>query len=352
MDQQPIVSFVIVSWNTSSYLRRCLHSLAAGCKGILSETIVVDNASDDGSPQMVSSEFPSVKLIQTGANLGFAKANNIGIRNSRGRYLCLVNSDVEVFPETIPALCRLLNQDQKIGMTAPRVLNTDGSPQASCRREPTLWNSLCRALSLDTLLPDIGFFAGGLMLPSSSAKVMPVDVLTGCFWLIRRETLESVRQLDEQFFMYGEDLDLCKRIRDAGWKIVYSPASSIIHHGGASSADAPSRYFIELHRSQLQYWRKHHSKTKTFTFLLTLWTHNILRLIGCFFAMAISPRRRQACLFRIDRSWQCLKWLTENGFQYCRTKPKETGAVGYAGLASRSSEMPMTEPKAVTGSQN
>jgi GT2 family glycosyltransferase len=319
MDEPPMVSFVIVSWNAKAYLRRCLESLSRHGCDVATEVIVVDNASADGSPEMVIADFPNAKLIQTGANVGFAKGNNIGIRATQGRHLCLLNSDVEVFPETVPALVAIMERNREIGLIAPQALNTDGSPQGNCRREPNLWNSVCRALSLDTLFPNSSF-AEGLKLTTSSSDPIQVDVLTGCFWLIRREAMESIRELDEQFFMYGEDLDLCKRLRNAKWQVVYAPGERIIHHGGASSADAPSRFFIELNRAQLQYWRKHFSPTATFIFLVTLWAHNISRLTGYIFAWALFASHRRSYRIKIDRSWQCLKWLARTGVGYSQAR--------------------------------
>jgi GT2 family glycosyltransferase len=269
---------------------------------------------------MVSQEYPWVNLIQTHSNLGFAKGNNIGIGISRGKYLCLINSDVEVFPDTMSNLCEVMERHPQIGLIGPQVLNSDGTPQSNCRNAPTIWNTLCRAVSLDTLFPQYGVFRSGLALFPTGKSPAKVEVLTGCFWFVRREALESVGWLDEQFFMYGEDLDWCRRFRDRGWEVAYVASARAVHHGGASSAEAPIRFFIEIHRAQLQYWRKYHSKATSVFYLMTLWLHNIVRLIGYCISYLIHPRRRQISSLKVNRSWQCVKWLATEGSDYIVAK--------------------------------
>ena len=136
----PEISVIIVSWNASGYLEKCLESLSSGIARSY-EVIVVDNDSNDGSPLMVMHRFPWAKLIQTGANLGFAKGNNIGIENSRGKYLALINSDAIALPGCLDALSQFLDDHPDVGMVGPRVMNGDRSLQSSCRRFPTLWNN-------------------------------------------------------------------------------------------------------------------------------------------------------------------------------------------------------------------
>ena len=155
------------------------------------------------------------------------------------------------------------------------------------------------------------------MLAPCGSEPTTVDVLTGCFWLLRRDAIEPIGGLDEQFFMYGEDLDLCKRLRDGHWQIVYAPAARIIHHGGASSGDAPLRFLIELHRAQLQYWRKHHCMIVSALYFGTLSLHNILRLIG-YWLISIARRNRHIGVYRMkmERSWACLNWLMSEGVSY------------------------------------
>jgi GT2 family glycosyltransferase len=328
------VSFIIVNWNAKDYLRRCLNSLEGAKDGLVTETIVVDNGSSDGSAEMVSNEFPDVKVVQTGSNLGFAKGNNIGIAESRGQYLCLVNSDVDVFPDAIIRLRGLMEEDPSIGIAGPKVSNTDGTPQSNCRNAPTIWNSLCRAFSLDTLFPRYGIFRDGLALFPTGDQPIEVEVLSGCFWFLRRESLQSVGKLDQRFFMYGEDLDWCRRFHDAGWKVVYAPESRVVHHGGASSADAPLRFFIELHRGQLLYWRKYHSFGASAGYLVTLWAHNALRVVGYALLCLLGGGKRCDAQYKVARSWQCLKWLATEGYR-CLNQPSTQGGSIELGLTAK-----------------
>jgi GT2 family glycosyltransferase len=305
----PMVSVIIVSWNAREYLRQCLASLTPDACRYPMEIIVVDNASHDGSPDVVTKEFPHVRLIQTGANLGFAKANNIGIAASTGRYLALVNSDVKVLNDCITRLVDYCEKNPQVGMAGPRITGGDGKLQRSCRGFPNLWNMLSRALALDTIFPRNKLFAGFSLTYWPHDELRPVDILSGCFWLIRREALAKTGLLDENFFMYGEDLDWCKRFWKNGWKVVFVPGAEAIHYGGGSSANAPLRFFIERQRADLQYWKKHHSRPAVAIFFLICCLHLVLRAIGYTLALGFKRNERQAYRHKVGRSLACLKWM-------------------------------------------
>ena len=254
-----MVSVIIVSWNASDYLLRCLQSLSRDVCRFPVEIIVVDNASSDGSVERVEELFPEVRLIRNSENLGFARASNLGVAVSRGRYLCFINSDVEVRNDCVTRLVTFCEGNPEVGMVGPGIIGRDGRPQTSCRTFPTLWNTACRAFALDKCFPHVPVFdvCPRSRLPPEAPRT--VDVLSGCFWLVRKDALGTVGMLDESFFMYGEDVDWCKRFRTAGWKIVFFPGAEAIHHGGASSANAPLRFYIEKQKADLRYWAKHHS---------------------------------------------------------------------------------------------
>jgi len=345
----PEVSVIIVSWNARDHLRRCLDSLRKGTQSAVAEIIVVDNDSTDGSPEMVSEQYPETRLVQTGANLGFAKGNNAGIDVSRGKYLCLVNSDVEVFESSIQTLCEVMDRNPAIGLAGPRVFNADGTAQSNCRNAPTIWNSLCRALSLDTLFPRFGLFRDGLALFPNSEGPTDVDVLTGCFWFLRREAMETVGKLDAEFFMYGEDLDWCRRFHNAKWRVVYVPDARIIHYGGASSSDAPLKFFIELHRGQLQYWRKYHSVASSILYLLTFCAHNVLRVIGYSLLWICRPGKRSVAGHKIHRSMEGLKWLVTEGYRCCIAEPAAARSVEIRITPETTTREPGAESHAVIG---
>src|SRR5208282_6161110 len=228
------ISVVIVAWNAKHYLELCLESLAEAPPRRSMEVIVVDNASADATAEMVEARFPDVKLIRSNENLGFAKGNNVAIRQCQGRYVALVNPDVIVFPGCLDALADFLDQNPKVGNVGPRVFNPDMTQQSSCRRFPTLWNNFCSATGLATAFKNSRRFSGEHMLFSSYDRTMEVDVLVGCFWMVRRDALREVGLLDEGFFMYGEDVDWCRRCWDAGWRIMFVPKAQAIHYRGGS----------------------------------------------------------------------------------------------------------------------
>jgi len=307
--EERTVSVVIVSWNAKRYLAQCLESLSAErCKPSM-EIVVVDNDSTDGSPEYVEKHHPKVRLVRNRSNLGFAKANNIGIREAAGKYVCLLNSDVKVLADCVAKLVNFCEAHPEVGMVGPRIMGGDGKLQRSCRGFPGLWNMLCRALSLDGLFPRCKPFGGYLRRYQDYGKLAPADILSGCFWMIRREALKDVGLLDESFFMYGEDMDWCKRFWEAGWGIFYVPQAEAIHYGGASSANAPVRFFIEKQRADLQYWRKHHGRLARGCYFLISCLYHLLRIIGHAGAACLRKHRAQAHRFKMKRSWCCLCWM-------------------------------------------
>jgi GT2 family glycosyltransferase len=283
------VSVVIVNWNARDYLRRCLRSLQVNGGSHCLEIIVVDNASTDGSAECVASEFPHVRLLVNHDNLGFAKGNNIGVAGSSGRYVCFINSDVEILPGCIDRLVQYCEGNPRVGMAGPLVLGSDGRLQRSCRGFPSVWNMLCRAHALDTVYPRVKRFTGNTLRHWSQDTLRPVDILTGCFWLVRRRAMDEVGLLDEAFFIYGEDMDWCRRFRDRGWPVVFIPEAQAVHHGGASSANAPVRFYLERHKADLQYWRKHHPPWAVAAYLLITCLHLTLRLCAHSLALLVDP---------------------------------------------------------------
>lgn len=304
-----VVSIVIVSWNARDYLLQCLESLTPAVCRFPMEIIVADNASSDGSAELVENNFPKVRLIRNPANLGFAKANNLGIAAGAGRYVCLINSDVKVLPDCISRLVDYCEQNPDVGMVGPRIIGGDGKLQRSCRGFPTLWNMLCRALALDSIFPKIKLFTGYSLSYWPQNDTRPVDILTGCFWLVRRETLGQVGLLDETFFMYAEDMDWSKRFWLNGSKLVFVSSAEAIHYGGASSSNSPIRFYIEKQRADLQYWKKHHSRIATALFFLISCLLLLLRTAGYSFALLLRKGARRVYQYKIKRSLACLKWL-------------------------------------------
>ncbi len=317
------LSIIIVSWNAKDYLINCLESVFQGLEGVQAEVIVVDNYSSDGSADAVERLFPKVKLIRNDQNDGFAKANNIGIKLSNGEYVCLLNSDVIVRKNCFSQLISFIDLHPNIGMLGPRTLNADGTLQRSCFTLPTVWNSLCRVLALDTAFPKTKMFGTRLMTYFLHDEIRTVEALNGCFLLIRRNALNKVGLLDEGFFIYGEDLDLCKRFGDSGWEVVFYPSTEAVHYGGASSSNAPIRFFLEMQRADLRYWRKHKGIKGEIVYYLMLLLHHTLRIIGYAPLTIIPHRLRTVRSYKLRRSVECLRWLVTRYLFEERAKYKE-----------------------------
>jgi GT2 family glycosyltransferase len=303
------ISVIIVSWNAKKFLRGCLDSIRQTRGSLDVEVIVVDNASRDGSPEMVVAEFPEVKLIQTGENLGFAKANNIGIKQATGDCFALVNSDVLVHPECFQRLAGFLDAHPTVGLVGPKVLEGNGALQRTCRRFPTVWNTVCRALALDAVLSSWPLFSGREMRHWSHDEQAEIEVLSGCFWLARRGAVEQVGGLDERFFFYAEDVDWCRRFWDAGWKVMFVPAATATHFGGASSSNAPLKYNIELLRANVTYWRKHSGAAGAFCFRAISLAHHALRWLPYAVKSFGGGKSAETSRHKRQRSVVCMRWL-------------------------------------------
>lgn len=243
------ISVIIVSWNVQEYLRRCLYSLRADHQYSNYEIIVVDNNSTDNTITVLREEFPEVKLVQNKINFGFAKANNQGINISQGEYILFLNPDTEVAKGAISQLICFLREHDNVGMVGPKLLNPDGTLQASGLNFPGLTNSL------------FGYFhvrretTGAYFL--NTDQPLAVDALVGACLLVRREIFEQVGGFDEDYFMYEEETDWCYRIRKAGWSIFYAPSAEVIHYGGQSAVQVPVEMYIALRKSRVLFLLKH-----------------------------------------------------------------------------------------------
>jgi len=273
------ISIIIVNWNTKELLLQCLNSIIQEKNGIELEIIVVDNASTDGSAGEVRNQYSTVKVIQNDTNLGFAKGNNIGIKQSSGRYICLINSDVIVMSECFRKMIVHMDANPSIGMLGPRLLWPDSSLQPSCKNFPSVWNNLCMALGLNRLFPHSKLLNGEHMQYFAHNVISNVDALAGAFLMVRKAVIDKVGTLDEDFFIFGEEIDWAKRIHDAGYEIIFFPYAEAIHFVAASSSKEPIKFYKELHRSKLKYWKKHHNKSSQAGFKLIVLFRQTTRLI-------------------------------------------------------------------------
>lgn len=294
--QQINISIVIVSWNAKKYLTGCLESLRAQDIKEEMEIIVVDNASSDGSPEAVRELFPQVKVVETDANLGFAKANNIGIKESKGKYVALINSDVMILDGCLNGLQDFMDSNTDVGLCAPRLLNGDMTIQFSCRNFPTIWRLFCDSLKLNQFLPWWRLFEGEEMKMFAYDRQTEVDAVSGAFMFVRKEAFAIVGLLDERFFIYSEDVDWCKRFRDAGWKIVFFPKVEAIHYGGGSSAVDSTRFSVEKERAVFLYWKKHHSRISQLVLPWVFTLHHFVRIVAAGLLYIVIPSGRPMIL--------------------------------------------------------
>jgi hypothetical protein len=303
------ISVVIVAWNAKHYLELCLESLEKAPPRRSMEILVVDNASEDGTAEMVEARFPYVKLIKSGENLGFAKGNNVAIRQCQGRYIALVNPDVIVFPGCLDALADFLDQNPKVGNVGPRVFEPDMSMQSTCRRFPTLWNNFCDATGLATRFKNSRFFAGEHMFYFPHDRTLKVDVLVGCFSFIRRETFDSVGLLDEKLFMYGDDVDWCRRAWKAGWEVVFYPGARAIHDRGKITAPYPARFAVAQQRSILYYWSKYHGIVARLGIRSIMIFRHLVRYMMAVLSGLVQSRPGEQSEVRKQVSGACLREL-------------------------------------------
>jgi N-acetylglucosaminyl-diphospho-decaprenol L-rhamnosyltransferase len=252
------ISIVIVSYNGRDYLGRCLRSLLEHTRGLEYEVVVVDNASQDGSADMVDAEFPSVLLLRRPSNAGLSTALNEGIRLGGGEMTVLLNPDVELRDNPFPAMARYLRDHPQVGILGPRILDDDGSLQLSCRRFPTFSVVFFNRYSLLTrLFPRNPFSTRYLMTDLDHSGTAEVDWLSLACWMAPRRLFDEVGFLDEGYFLYNEDVDFCQRVHRAGRKVVYFPEVSVVHRIGGSTSSLPSRSVVERHRSMWRYYRKY-----------------------------------------------------------------------------------------------
>jgi N-acetylglucosaminyl-diphospho-decaprenol L-rhamnosyltransferase len=252
------VSVVIVSYNSREYLARCLGAVADGPH----EVVVVDNASTDGSPAFVRERFPSVRLLELTENRGFGAGNNAGMKEATGRWLLLLNADAWPVEDGVERLAAFAESRPGLAAAGPRVVGPDGCRQATVRGFPTLWRLATEYFFLRKLAPRSralnAFYGAGFDYRSPHEA----DWLMGSVLLLRREAVEEVGGFDERFFMFSEEVDLCYRLRQAGWTVEFTPQAEFVHVGGASTRPEWGRLYREQLRSHLRFFAKHHGPAR------------------------------------------------------------------------------------------
>lgn len=279
----PDLGIVVASYNTCELLHNCLRSVYASQGDFTFQVCVVDNASSDGSAEMVATEYPQTALIVNKENIGYAAANNLGLRafgfeqpqasrpeRDTPAFALLLNSDTELPPDALARMLAFISRHPEAGAVGPKLVRPDGSLDLACRRSfPTPEVSFYRMTGLSQLFPRSRRFGRYNLTCLDPGKVTEVDSVVGAFMLVRGEAVQQAGLMDETFFMYGEDLDWAFRIKDAGWKILYNPAVTVLHVKRASTSQNP-RAQVEFYRAMDIFYRKHYASRTPW------WIHSLI----------------------------------------------------------------------------
>jgi len=302
------LSVIIVSWNVRDDLVRCLRSIEENHPLAPYEVIVVDNASEDGTVECIRREFPTVTVIENEQNRGFAAANNQGIQKAGGQYILLLNPDTIVHKSSLDTLIGFMENNPDIGACGPKLLNTDGTTQPSVRRFPTFRGALYRHSVFRLTGIFLSQYRKWLMKDFGYDRRADVEQLMGAALMVRRSVIEQVGVLDERFFMYFEEVDLCYRIKQAGWRVVFVPDAEITHLGGQSARQMPARNRLMMLESMFAFFRKHRGRFETAMFSIVFKPAVILRdvchiVIGLaayvFGLVTLDARRREKSSLKI-----------------------------------------------------
>lgn len=298
------LSVCIVSWNTRELLASCLSCLGSYLDEAEHEIIVVDNDSHDGSPSMLRERFPGVRLIANPENAGFARATNQAIRESKGRYLLLLNSDTRLIDRSLQHMLAFMDEHRDVGTTGACLLNPDGTVQVYSTALPSLWGHWVQTMGLDRW---------SLSSRRTSRDVSngprEVERVKGACLMTRREVISEVGLLDENLFLYGEEDDWCVRTREAGWRVFYLPDVRVVHHGRASVDQVADEMFAQLYKSKVLFYRKHRGPVKTFTLKCILFFGHGLRLAIAGAWYILGGRQQTKSRTRARRCWRLLLQL-------------------------------------------
>lgn len=273
------LTIIIVSWNVRDLLARCLRSVEAEIGRMQGpprvETIVFDNASGDGTAEMVRRRFPWVHLMEHGANIGFARANNLAQQESRSRYYLYLNPDTELSGGSIVGMLRFLEENDTVAAVGPALLNPDGTLQNSSYPAPTLGREFWRLIHLDRIRK----LSQYPLEDWRDSGPREVDVIQGACLMVRREAIQQIGSFDESFYIYTEEVDLCQRLRQSGWKVYWLPSLSVIHYGGQSTRQASRQMFLYLYHSKILFFRKHYGRRRVAAYKGILFLASLIRIL-------------------------------------------------------------------------
>lgn len=278
MSHAPDLTIIIVNWNVKELLRDCLTAVQNSRGSLSLQVIVVDSASSDGSAAMVAAEFPWVTLLACPENVGFPRGNNLGIAKADGRYILLLNPDTVVLDEALSKMVAYLDTHPDVGVVGAQLLNGDGTVQSSRRRFPTLTTAFFESTWLEKIAPP-NLLRRYYVRDLPDDQTGDVDWITGACMMLPQPVVAAVGGLDEAYFMYSEELDWCRRIKAAGWRVVYLPTAQVIHYVGKSSEQAVVARHINFQRAKLRYFRKFHGRAAAGTLRLFLLLNYCWQLI-------------------------------------------------------------------------
>jgi len=306
------LSIIIINWKSAAFLRNCLASIHANTVDLSFETIVVDNGSFDGCGEMLEREFPGVIFIQSDENLGFAGANNLGFAHSKGRTVLFLNPDTEVVGPALHVMWSFLESRADAGAVGGKLLNSDLSIQTSCiQRFPSILNQILDFDCLRELFPRSALW-GTWPLFTDSATPVGVDVISGACLMVKRGVLENVGVLSSDYFMYAEDVDLCYKIQQQGWKCYYVPQAVVVHHGGRSSDSKPESNFavIMTRESMLTFMRKNKGSlyASAYRFTTALIAVGRLLALGVVVLLTAGKVRRNSIGVAFAKWFSILRW--------------------------------------------
>lgn len=260
------LSIIIVNWNTKNLLEKCLASVYENYQNLNIEVFVVDNASNDKSVEMVREKFPYTKLIINKKNVGFARANNQAIKQAKGGFVVFLNSDTEILDGALEKMVNFMKNHQDCGVAGCRILNPDHSLQLSVRRFPTLWSQIIILTKLHNFFPKL--VSHYLALDFNYSKTQEVDQVMGAFFIVRKNLFDEIDLLDENFYIWFEEVDFCKRVKNYGKKVFYTPEAEIIHYGGQSFKQMMSLEKQRTFNKSLRYYFKKYHSFITYLILL------------------------------------------------------------------------------------
>jgi len=305
------LSIIIVNWNARKHVEACLRSIQRETKHIAREILVVDNASHDGSVHMIRAQFPEVILMENKENVGFARASNQAIKLSQSPYILLLNPDTLILKDALTKMAKFMDEHSHIGTLGCKVLTGEGILDLRCaRRFPTLISELCEKTTLAVRFPGSRLFGSYLMSYWNHDSSREVDALSGACMMVRRELIENVGFLDEDFFMYGEDVDWCYRVKHAGWQVFYFSDAEIVHLGARSTSLVRDEMGVEALRSLNLFFRKHYGPAYAWAHRALIFALSLAKQLVFCSRMLVSKtaEERERYTRKLCLHYQVLRW--------------------------------------------